>query len=806
MQNRYRLVLAAALLFPVLLHAACSIGQTEIRIQVIPDSYPAETHWSLRDFMTGALIDTGDTNNDTICLNNNQCVVFTIFDDFGDGICCAYGSGSYQVFVNNVLSAQGGSFGRSEAHYLNCPQGTSCSNPRLASRGIQTAPAAETWYLFVPDSTGNWQFNTCNLGNTCDPILYIYDHCAGLITAENNQGTTFYNDDACPGNQSLINAGMMAGDTFYIRVGDFGSSCAGLPISWQIMFNGAVTGCTDSSSCNYNPMATVSDGSCVYPPSPLCPAPDLAVMQNVIESSLVMDDLNVNVNNCYVDEGCLNGYGNRRIMRFSTHIKNIGNEDYYIGAPGTANPQFIWGGCHNHWHYEGYANYRLFDVNQQEMQVGFKNGFCVLDLECSGGGTAKFGCGNMGITAGCGDIYSSGLDCQWIDVTDVDTGIYTLVVTVNWDRSPDRLGRMESRFDNNWAQVCFNLTYDQSGAKVFNILPSCPPIVDCAGDTFGNAALDCAGVCGGPARTGDLNADTVVNQADVLQYVSVLTSAIPTATVCTDLNGDGQISLTDAARLNGCLLFNSGNHTHPGGSNNQHNHCDFPYNVYNPYDSMIFAIADTNLQGKYIDLSIYNPIGRMLGVELKLHGLRVDSARNIALGNYDPQVSSSPDGRIVVFSSNENSLFRQIAPLHFVRVYFDTLTDTLICLEQIRVALNDNYEEVATGISGNCILVLPSDTAGTVGINSKESLSMKVFPNPAIDMFDVYLQGGNLRNASFVLRDIQGRTVFKREEGDNLSNHCRIETPGLSPGLYMLSVEVGHKRYTQRLVIQSGVK
>jgi hypothetical protein len=42
-------------------------------------------------------------------------------------------------------------------------------------------------------------------------------------------------------------------------------------------------------------------------------------------------------------------------------------------------------------------------------QIGFKNGFCVLDLECSGGGTAKYGCGNMGITAGCGDIYSSGL-------------------------------------------------------------------------------------------------------------------------------------------------------------------------------------------------------------------------------------------------------------------------------------------------------------------------------------------------------------------------------------------------------------
>ncbi len=31
----------------------------------------------------------------------------------------------------------------------------------------------------------------------------------------------------------------------------------------------------------------------------------------------------------------------------------------------------------------------------------------------------RYNCGNMGITAGCSDIYSSALDCQWIDVTDL---------------------------------------------------------------------------------------------------------------------------------------------------------------------------------------------------------------------------------------------------------------------------------------------------------------------------------------------------------------------------------------------------
>ena len=65
-----------------------------------------------------------------------------------------------------------------------------------------------------------------------------------------------------------------------------------------------------------------------------------------------------------------------------------------------------------------------------------------MDLECSGGGSFQYGCGNMGISSGCGDIYDASLDCQWIDVTNVPAGDYTLVVRVNWDRSPDALGRV----------------------------------------------------------------------------------------------------------------------------------------------------------------------------------------------------------------------------------------------------------------------------------------------------------------------------------------------------------------------------
>ena len=64
--------------------------------------------------------------------------------------------------------------------------------------------------------------------------------------------------------------------------------------------------------------------------------------------------------------------------------------------------------------------------------VGRKQGFCMVDmLQVAGNKPAKFGCANQGLTSGWADIYGSGLDCQWVDVTGVTAGGYKLRVTVN---------------------------------------------------------------------------------------------------------------------------------------------------------------------------------------------------------------------------------------------------------------------------------------------------------------------------------------------------------------------------------------
>lgn len=783
-------------------YAACGGGQSEIIITIIQDNYPLETHWSLRDGVTNALIDTGNVIGDTVCVASNNCLRFTIFDQAGDGLCCGYGNGSYSVKLNGVVVVSGGHFGSSETSYFNCPPGQNCGSPLTAVLDTMTAPNPETWYVFTADSSGNYEISTCALGNSCDTKIYVYDHCAGITISEGNTGTTFYDDDGCGLNlQSRITGALAAGNTYYIRIGDYDTSCRNHSINWQIKFNGPIIGCTDVTSCNYNPLATISDSSCVYPPSPLCASPDLTVDGNELESSMYVDNLTVGQTNCYISEGCLSGYGVRRLIRFTTHIRNIGNLDYFIGAPDTSGGQFVFDACHGHWHYSGYAEYLVYDQFNQPLQQGFKNGFCVLDLECSGGGQAKFGCGNMGISVGCGDIYSSGLDCQWIDVTDIDTGNYTLVVRVNWDQSPDKLGHYERTYTNNWAQVCFHLYYDLGGNKTFSILPNCIPYVDCAGDTFGNATLDCNLVCNGSGKRGDINLNVVVDSVDMNLYLNGIKEDTLAYSPCDDLNGDSMITVTDAARLNGCLRFNTNQHHHPGGAQNTHKHCEFPFNIYNPFDSIMFSIADTDLVHHFIDLSVYNPNCLMLAYEFKLHGLVVDSVKNLALGNYTPDIRWASSGHVVGISSDENSLFKQLAPLNFLRVHFSSLTDSQICISNIVAVLNADYEEVNGKISNGCVHIAQQhqDTViSNTDFISPESL--QVIPNPSTGVFEIYLDGKSLSGAEIKVFDELGQIVLQNKN-ETLTNHTTLDLTTHQNGMYLLHINLNGRIISKRLML-----
>lgn len=548
---------------------------------------------------------------------------------------------------------------------------------------------------------------------------------------------------------------------------------------WEFDFVGLPTGCTDEEACNYSPMAEVDSGDCVYPGDPNCTGPDLIVSAEAIVNSLTTQVMEVDESDCYIEEGCLNGFGSRELVRFTTHILNIGELDYYIGVPSQSdNNQFEFGDCHNHWHHKGYAKYDLFTLEGQVIPIGFKNGFCVMDLECSGGGTGQYGCGNMGISAGCGDIYSSGLSCQWIDVTDVTDGTYYLLVRANYDFIPDALGHDEISYDNNHAAVCINLDRS-SGSLVVETIEGCEPFNDCNGTLFGTAQADCNGDCNGSALMGDLDANGEQEMADAVAYVEHILGNDIEAMPCTDVDQDDLITVTDAAHMALCQHYNVA-HQHPD-SSGVHDKCNFPVNhIINPFDSVHFTIGAVNWTQQYLDVHVLNPNNRIVGYQFTMSGIEIASAVNLADPiEYNIAPSFAPGGNEIIGLSYANeSMMKnyEFAPL--VRLYWSSVSEE-VCLESIIDVVNDDYHNTLTFIQDGC--VVSSGVASSLDANAP-----LLFPNPMVESTTLRYINPTRERLMLTITDATGRIVYDTQVTG--TSHV-IERGGLKSGSYFYSLK-----------------
>jgi len=127
---------------------------------------------------------------------------------------------------------------------------------------------------------------------------------------------------------------------------------------------------------------------------------------------------------CSIAEKCVKAPGWRRLLQFTASVKNTGGKPLHIGeiedSPFVDHHVYSWSPCHEHYHFLHYGDFSFGP------DLGDKKAFCLLS-------TSRFSnnestpidvpyddCSYQGIGAGWGDDYSIGLDCQWIDVTDLD--------------------------------------------------------------------------------------------------------------------------------------------------------------------------------------------------------------------------------------------------------------------------------------------------------------------------------------------------------------------------------------------------
>lgn len=166
----------------------------------------------------------------------------------------------------------------------------------------------------------------------------------------------------------------------------------------------------------------------------------------------------------------------RTLLRFATSTANLGGVLHVVGGPTRDDAQeirqlvygpgvavdrsagtFAYHPEHHHVHVDAFVRYELVDASGQIVADSSKVSFCLTDiqevdapardtdpgvfldlppLEC--------GAAEQGINPGRADYYGPDLPDQWIDVTDVAPGLYTLRLTVN----PDRF-LLESDYDDN---------------------------------------------------------------------------------------------------------------------------------------------------------------------------------------------------------------------------------------------------------------------------------------------------------------------------------------------------------------------
>jgi hypothetical protein len=106
--------------------AQCTNNEVQVKVNIFTDEYGEETYWTLTDLAGIVVLKGGQdgvykgrTNySDSICIPSNACLVFKIYDNYGDGI---FAPGGCKLFVGGKLVYSGADdIGSNATSIVNC--------------------------------------------------------------------------------------------------------------------------------------------------------------------------------------------------------------------------------------------------------------------------------------------------------------------------------------------------------------------------------------------------------------------------------------------------------------------------------------------------------------------------------------------------------------------------------------------------------------------------------------------------------------------------------------------------------------
>ena len=261
-------------------------------IEILTDNCPGETSWDLvhvdgdsvvASIIPGELIDLATLYTWDLDIPSGG-YVFTIYDTFGDGICCGFGEGYYRLILNGTEIATGGEFDASESVTFNTSDGRfniiqySYINSMPIEKELSTYEAREDFSLsppfFVDMGIINELDQESNIGGSVDPIL--------LRNVPDISGYNLYRSSASdPDYELIVSVGagvheytdneVINGATYYYYVTtdyspegtESGPSNVvdGTPVEWvelSITNGSALSGHTDTLNISINNEAEIS--------------------------------------------------------------------------------------------------------------------------------------------------------------------------------------------------------------------------------------------------------------------------------------------------------------------------------------------------------------------------------------------------------------------------------------------------------------------------------------------------------------------------------------------------------------------
>ncbi|MGB0427955.1 MAG: PEP/pyruvate-binding domain-containing protein, partial [Flavobacteriales bacterium] len=164
-----------------------------ITLIINADNYPGETSWELYDEGANQIVAGGDlpvgaglTYTEDICLDYTSCFSLSVYDSYGDGICCAYGIGDFLMLnaLGDTIVMNDGEF-TYEAQEVFCPDGTGCDITAAVNVSNSSSISADDGAISINPNSG------------LNPFQYSIDN--GQTFVDSN---TFNN--LAPGNYTVM--------------------------------------------------------------------------------------------------------------------------------------------------------------------------------------------------------------------------------------------------------------------------------------------------------------------------------------------------------------------------------------------------------------------------------------------------------------------------------------------------------------------------------------------------------------------------------------------------------------------------